>query len=286
MLAGIPAFNEEKNIAKVIILAKKHVDRVAVCDDGSTDMTAEIARELGAEVLPHKKNMGKGHALRTIFERAREGDVDVLVTIDGDGQHDPNQIPNLVRELREQPSDVVIGSRFLGTGNAIPGHRSFGNKILNYASNTGVTDSQSGFRAYSRKAINLLRPTEMGMGADSEILIEANFSGLKITEVPISVVYGTGRTSKTNFIQHGLDALLTSIKRMSMRRPLLFYGVPGFLSILISLGLWYWTVNNFVATKTLITNVTLVAGIATMVGLILLAVAVILWVIISVVRER
>jgi glycosyltransferase involved in cell wall biosynthesis len=87
IIACIPAYNEEKTIAKVIIKTQKYVDKVIVCDDGSKDMTSEIAERLGAIVIKHERNMGKGEALRNLFKKAIELNADIVITLDGDGQH-------------------------------------------------------------------------------------------------------------------------------------------------------------------------------------------------------
>ena len=176
IIAGIPAYNEEKTIAKVIVKSRKYVDKVFVCDDGSTDMTAGIAEALGAEVIRHERNMGKGAAIRSLFKKAREEIADVMVTIDGDAQHDADEIPLLLKVMKETRADIVIGSRFLTkeTVRKVPKYRYIGNKILNLITSVEeITDTQSGFRAYSRKAIELIQPAELGFAVDSEILYRA-----------------------------------------------------------------------------------------------------------------
>lgn len=101
IVVGIPAYNEEKTIAKVVVQAKRCADQVVVCDDGSTDMTGEIAEGLGAKVIRHSKNLGYGVAIQSLFGKARELGADVMVTLDGDGQHDPSDIPVLIEPVLE-----------------------------------------------------------------------------------------------------------------------------------------------------------------------------------------
>ena len=125
IVAGIPAYNEEKTIAKVILLTKKFVNKVIIVDDGSNDMTKEIAEALDAEVLVHKENLGYGASLRSIFHKAREIDADILVTLDADGQHDPRMIPRIIKPILNGEADIVIGSRFLGDTD-MPKYRKFG----------------------------------------------------------------------------------------------------------------------------------------------------------------
>ncbi len=289
VVVGIPAFNEEKNIAKVIVEAMQYADRVIVCDDGSSDSTGKIARSLGAEVAVHRRNLGYGASIATLFHVMRESQGDVMVTIDGDGQHDPSDIPRVVRPVAEGEAEIAIGSRFLEPGGKrVPGYRQLGIKAItrltNASSRSVLTDAQSGFRAYSRRAIDLLVPSEMGMGASTELISKATAAGLKIAEVPIDVSYGKD-SSTHNPLYHGLDVVLSTVKHHSIRHPLLFYGLPGALSLLVSLGFWWVTLSVFVAQHKVITNVALAAVASTVVGLIFMAVGVMLWVLIAVVRE-
>ena len=186
IIAAMPAHNEEGTIAKVVLGAKKqHVDKVVVVDDGSTDSTAEIADALGAMVVRHKENRGYGAAIRTCFETAKELDADIMVILDSDGQHDPSYIPEFIKALRTNGADVVIGSRFLTKNklSPIPKYRIVGMKVLNLFTRlhgTKTTDSQSGYRAYSRRAIEKIRVTNPDMGAGSEILTQAKDYNLKL----------------------------------------------------------------------------------------------------------
>jgi glycosyltransferase involved in cell wall biosynthesis len=263
---------------------------VIVCDDGSSDMTGEISTSLGAKVIRHERNMGYGAALSTLFAEARETNADAMVTLDADGQHNPRSISELIRPIVAGEADVVIGSRFLTAGKPeMAGYRRVGvttiNKVSGKMAFAGVTDSQSGYRAYNRKAIESVSPSEMGMGASTEILSRAEEAGLKILEVPIEVSYGEG-SSTHNPAYHGLDVLLSTFKTWSIRHPLVVYGFPGAASLLVAVGFWWWTLSLFAETHRVVTNVALIAVATTIVGLILMAIAVILWVMISVVRER
>jgi len=188
-VACIPAYNEERTIGRVILLSQRHVDHVLVCDDGSDDMTGDLAEKMGAKVIRHSANMGKGEALRSLFAAVRKMNAEIMVTIDGDGQHNPDEIPRLIAPLEDGQVDVVIGARFHGKNEGIPAYRKIGNRILNAVTLEGITDTQSGFRAYGVKAIETLHPAEMGVGVDSEILMDAARHGLRITELPVSVSY-------------------------------------------------------------------------------------------------
>ncbi|MEM1998064.1 MAG: glycosyltransferase family 2 protein [Candidatus Bathyarchaeia archaeon] len=290
VVACIPAFNEEKTVAKIVILAQKHVNKVIVCDDGSSDLTDEIAERLGAEVIRHNRNMGYGAALISLFNRARELGADIMVTLDADGQHNPDDIPKLVKPIVNGEADIVIGSRFLGgSTEEAPKSRVLGIKIITKLANAisyeELTDAQSGFRAYGRRAIELIRPKEQGMGVSMEILLKAKENGLKIKEVPINVNYKVEKPSTHNPIYHGLDVILSTIKYLSIRHPLLFYGVPGVIMLLTAIGFWIWTIQIFSVTRQVITNIVLIAIGATIVGLIIMTTAVILWVLASLIRE-
>ena len=237
-IACIPAYNEESNIESLVKSAKNYVDSVVVCDDGSTDNTGNIAKKAGAVVIYHKINKGYGAAIITLFDYARENNVDAMITVDGDGQHAPDQIPLLLNTLSQHNVDVVIGSRFLNTNIEAPGYRQRGIKIITSAANYGtdlkVSDSQSGFRAYSKIAINAIHPTEEGMSVSTEILLKISNKGLSLAEVPITISYD-GDTSQHHPVSHGVSVLANTIKHVSIKHPLQFYGISGI--ILISIGL-------------------------------------------------
>jgi len=289
VVACIPAYNEERTIARVVVEAQRYVDKVIVCDDGSTDLTGEIARRLGAEVIRHERNMGYGTALYSLFKAARELDASAMVVLDADLQHNPSDIPRLLSPVVRGEADIVIGSRFLEKEVGVPKYRGLGIRLItNFArgvSYKDITDAQSGFRAYSRRAIDSITPSEQGMGASTEILLKAKEIGLRVVEAPIRISYDVEKPSTHNPLLHGLDVILSTVKHLSIRRPLVFYGVPGFAALLVALFFWVWTLQIFASTRQIVTNIALIALGATLVGLMLLTTAVILWVLISVVRE-
>lgn len=288
VVACIPAYNEEKAIAKVVIATQQFVNQVIVCDDGSSDMTAAIAEKLGAKVIRHKRNMGKGEALRSLFLAAREADADAMVSIDGDGQHYSSEIPRVVGPILDETADVVVGSRFLGN-DTVPGYRKAGNKFLNVMTAKEVTDTQSGFRAYGRRAMRGILPAEMGMGVDSEILIEALEMGLKVVEVPISVSYGEGKTSTHNPMFHTLDVIFSVVKLTSIRHPLVFYGIPGLAIVLAGVYFAVHTLQLF-REQAAITNLTLTYGIVAggliLLGLLVVFTGLILFSLVTVIRRK
>ncbi|WP_304092597.1 glycosyltransferase family 2 protein [Methanobrevibacter ruminantium] len=219
VVAIIPAYNEEKALADVIGKTLDYVDEVIVVDDGSSDKTSEVAVEAGARVIKHSVNLGKGEALKSGF-KAIEGD-SIIITIDGDGQHNPNEIPDLVRPIIEDSADLVNGSRYMnGPEENTPAYRRVGQKVLDIATNisagTKVTDSQSGFRAFSSKSKNVFRFKDTGFGIESEMLVDAAEAGLKIVEVPITVRYDLNGSTKDP-ITHGVGVLFNITKDKVLR---------------------------------------------------------------------
>ena len=240
-LVCIPAFNEEHIIDKVIKNCLKYADQVVVCDDGSVDGTHDIADAAGANVIRHEKNFGKGEALQSLFKFARHSNFDIIVTIDGDGQFLPEEIPKLVKKIESDESDIVIGYRFDDT-TEMPNYRKFGNKMLdkmaNMVAEMAVSDTQSGFRAYSKNIIKLIDFKKKGFGADTEILISAAKNGARISEEKVSVIYQTGsQTSTKNPISHSGEVITSLLEIIAIRSPLKFVGTPGL--ILIILGIYF-----------------------------------------------
>ena len=258
-MVAIPAYNEELTIGSVVARARRYADRVVVVDDGSDDSTADVAELVGAEVFRHVTNEGYGSAIRDCFEIARDCDVDVLVTLDGDGQHNPDDIPQLIDEMRESGADIVIGSRFArGVKNrTIPRYRKFGMKVLDHAtmlsSGLRLTDSQSGFRAYSRKALHAIDVNQNGMGVSSEILIRAADSNLKIREAGIVTRYDGIRDSSKGPVRHGLDVINSIVRLVAQKHPILFFGVPGLFFLAAGALLFLRALDVFNRTNNLIT---------------------------------
>jgi glycosyltransferase involved in cell wall biosynthesis len=281
VIAGMPAFNEEKFIAKTIVGVQKFVDHVLVVDDGSTDATREIAQNLGAIVVSHPKNRGYGATIRSIFEKARELQADALVIIDSDGQHDPKDVELLVERLKEDDIDIVIGSRFVGRRERkIPAYRIFGMKILDrftrFAGADSNTDSQSGFRAYNKKAINSIRISGDGMSVGSEILIQAAKNKLKMAEIPIEVRYDIEETSSQNPVSHGISIIYNLIGLISYQRPLPAFGIPGVLLVIIGFVSGsaafteYYSTTKFPFVLSMVSAVFLIMGLLLLIGALIL----------------
>jgi glycosyltransferase involved in cell wall biosynthesis len=279
IVACIPAYNEETTIAQVILKARDYVDKVIVCDDGSQDMTGRIAASLGAEVVRHPNNLGKGATLRTLFQTSLDAGAKVVVTLDGDGQHDPAEIPVVIRPILEGTADISIGTRFHGN-NKVPLYRRAGNEFLNMLTNMGtrikIADTQSGFRAYSRRAIEEIDVREDGMGVDSQILLDARKNKLKITESIVSVTY-RGQTSTHHPIRHLGDVFLSLVRYAAEERPLLLLGLPGLAVFAVGLVYGVQLMAIYASTREFIFAYALLAVGATLLGAFVLLIAVVLF---------
>ncbi len=269
VLAGIAAYNEARYVGSIVLQARQYADEVIVVDDGSTDNTARVAELAGATIIRHDENRGKGTAIQSILAEAKKRNPDVLVLLDADSQHDPNEIPVLIKPISEG-FDLVIGSRE-AQKDKTPRYRRIGQKVLlrstRLASKTNISDSESGFRALSPKAINKLELKASGFAVESEMITRAADKNLKITEVPISNIY-TKDGSTLNPIRHGIDVLSRVIVMISQRRPLFFFGLAGGILLVIGLIIGI-RVINIVATKgdlaigsTILTTLFIIAGIS------------------------
>lgn len=240
--AIVPAYNEELSIGSVILCTSEFADHIIVIDDGSTDRTAEIAERAGSQVIKHPENMGKGAALKTGFSAIKNSDI--IVTIDGDGQHNPKEIPKLTNPIEKGEADIVNGSRYLQNNqNGTPTYRRLGQTVLDTATNMNsglkVTDSQSGFRAFASYTIPAFRFTKENFAIESEMLMDAANQGFKIKEVQIGVSYdknssGNGIHTK-NAVSHGFSVLVRILQDMEFRRPLYYFTIPGLILIVIGL---------------------------------------------------
>jgi glycosyltransferase involved in cell wall biosynthesis len=284
VVVGIPAFNEERSIGKVVLQSQKYADKVVVCDDGCSDLTGEIARRLGADVVEHDKNLGYGAAIQTLFKRARELGADVLVTLDADGQHDPNEIPNVVQPIVKGEADITVGSRFIDKrlASIMPWYRRAGirfiSKLVDDNTKQGVADAQSGFRAYNRKCLDKLVVAENGMGASAEILISAKKQGLRTKEVSASCDYSAnGRNHVHNPVKHGVNVIMSIVKLVVEDRPLVFMGIPGVLSLMIAAFFGVWMLQIYGAEHHIVTNIALASLAFVLIGFFLLSTSITLY---------
>jgi len=263
VLVGIPAYNEAQAIADVVTDAQRNADEVLVVDDGSDDNTVERAREAGATVIEHETNRGYGGALKTIFEEASRLNTDSLVIVDADGQHNPDEIPDLVETQQATDADIVIGSRFAEDGNTdAPLYRRFGLGVVNLLTNLSlgvvrsdswIKDTQSGFRLYSPSAIDSLAAGgDIGdqMSASTDILYHAHHNGFDVEEVGAEVKYDVEDASNINPVSHGITLVMNIVRTIEQDRPVTILGVPGFFSTLVGIGFGYWTFSNYIASGT------------------------------------
>ena len=247
-LACIPAFNEEGVIGNIVKETLRYVDDVVVCDDGSFDDTSKEAETAGAYVIKNPKNLGKGSALKSLFKYVKTFPTDIIITIDGDGQFLPKEIPKLCQPIIDNIADIVIGYRF--DDDEMPKYRKIGNKLLdkisNYASTLPLRDTQSGFRAYTKDSIKSIHFDSDGFTADSEILISASKNDMRFAEEKVSVLYDTGRrTSTKNPISHASSVIASLIETILIQHPLKFLGFPGIISIVIGMMSSIYTISLF-----------------------------------------
>jgi glycosyltransferase involved in cell wall biosynthesis len=281
VLVAIPCYNEGLTIGSLVLKARAHADEVLVIDDGSTDDTAVIARLSGATVLVHERQQGKGAGVLDAMRYAREIGYDALVLIDGDGQHNPDEIPAVAAPILEAGADLVIGSRFLGTDDEIPLYRRFGQQVLNVFTNASAdyssTDSQSGFRALSRRALEAAETfASEGYNVESDMIAYLSARGLAIAEIPISVRYEVPHRHKKNPITHGLGVLSNIAALIGARSPLLFFGVPGLILLLLGALVDTWAVARFSATAQVPVLGSVAGGLMTVTGLLLVGAAIVL----------
>jgi glycosyltransferase involved in cell wall biosynthesis len=233
IVAGMPMYNEEETIGTVVTMALRYVDAVICIDDGSSDSSARIAEKCGAIVIRHRVNRGYGGALKSLFIKAKEINADALVVLDSDGQHETSDIPNLLEPILSGQADFTIGSRFIngGGGTDMPAYRRLGIKVITAASNLssdlGIKDTQSGFRAFSRSAIERLRFDSEGMELSLEMLEDAHDKNLIIQEVPTIIRYDVPKGSNFTAVSHGFTVLSWALLSLSQKKPLLVLGIPG-----------------------------------------------------------
>jgi len=307
----VPAYNEDRLIGSVVIKARRFASDVIVVDDGSTDQTARVAAAAGAMVVSHPANQGKGAALNTGLQVAQALKPDAVVLVDGDGQHRAREIPLLAAAILcctacddgcqyyldfldnpararlarlangkspgEQP-DIVIGSRYLENRGQVPTHRRWGHRVFNWLTRgmagVGATDSQSGFRVLSRRALDVLAFSSKGFSVESEMQFIAHEHGLRLAELPVKITYY--EKPKRNVMRHGFAVLNGLLKLVGQYRPLLFFGFPGLLIILLGFAWGIWVVDIFLRTGGLAVGYAMISILLSMVGLVSFSTGIIL----------
>ncbi|OLE41216.1 MAG: glycosyl transferase [Thaumarchaeota archaeon 13_1_20CM_2_39_20] len=259
----------------------KYSDEVIVCDDGSIDDTTTEAKRGGATVISHAKNRGKGAALKSLFNVAKDLKADVIVTIDGDGPFLPQEIDKIVKPILDGKADVVIGYGF-EKDNEIPAYRKIGMKILdkitNMASELPFRDTQSGFRAYSHKATELITFESDQFGVDAEILMDASRKGLRIVQEKVTVLYDTGeKTSTKNHVSHSADVVNSLLEQVVLRRPLRYLGLPGVSLTIVGIAFSIVVISLFNQTRYFSIPWTLVSMGAVLIGILLILMSIVLF---------
>jgi len=270
IVAVIPAYNEELTVGSVVLLTGRVAAKTLVVDDGSVDRTGEIASRAGAEVIRHDTNRGKARAVMTGLLKARDLNPSIVVLLDADGQNNPSEISRVIQPVLEGRADLVIGSRFIGSGSDVPGYRRLGQKIFDWAQNLGsgfkTTDSQSGFRALGPKALGHLDFSSEDYNIESDMVNYFSDKGLKIVEVPVSVRYDVPHRHKTHPLFHGAGLMSNVIGYVGYRRPLLSFGLSGiiFTTVGTVLGLWafqiYDTTHKFPIAHSLMSALLIILG--------------------------
>jgi len=279
LIVGIPVYNEEATVQNIVDGSGQYSDTVLVVDDGSEDDTAMRASEAGATVLRHDTNKGYGAALKTLFGEALRREAKRLVVLDGDHQHDPDDIPRLVEFQRSNGGDLVIGNRFGDDMRTdMPSYRRAGLKIVNGLTNLSlgilsrgdwISDTQSGFRVYGEQAIETLSRDESlsdGMAASTDILDHAISHNYRIAEVGTEIDYDVVDGSTHAPISHGFVLVSNILKKIESRRPLTFIGIPGFGMMLFGLTVTYWLISPLLSTGTVSTAPILVAIVSFLLG--------------------
>lgn len=279
IVAIIPAYNEEKYIGSVVLKALQYVHHVIVVDDGSADQTAEVAGLAGAIVVRHMVNRGKGVALNTGFSKAQELFLpNVVVTMDGDWQHMPEELPLVMGPILNDTADLVIGSRYLEKTSHVPIQRVLGHwgftSLVNALSGTPLTDSQSGFRAFSLPAITALIFSSKGFSVESEMQFLARDYRFRVTEVPITIRYED--KPKRSVIVHGLKVLNGVLALIGQHRPFLFFAIPGFLLLSLGALIGLWVIHTYTVNQELAIGTALLAILFCMIGCLSLFTAIIL----------
>ncbi len=274
----IPAYNEERFIGSVVLKTRKIADVVIVVDDGSHDATAEIAEAAGAIVVRHDGNKGKGMALNTGFLKAKEYHPDVVITLDGDWQHMPEEMALVAAPILKGDADIVVGSRYLERTSDVPMQRVIGHwgftSLTNLASGVSLTDSQSGYRAFSANALEALAFSSNSFSVESEMQFLAKDHELKVVEVPITIRYVD--KPKRNLMSHGLVVLNGILRLVAQHRPLLFFALPGTFIVLAGLVLGALVVNNYWLYDNLAIGTALIVVILLLSGMFLLFTGIVL----------
>jgi len=238
----IPAFNEGRIIGTVVSQARKYASRIIVIDDGSSDDTAQKAAESGADVIRLTENQGKAGAVMAGCSYAQRLGYETIIMLDGDGQHDPNEIPVVAAPVMTGAADMVIGSRFLGEKSTIPLYRVAGQQVLNgftrLASQAPITDSQSGFRVLGKRALENLDFNSKGYNLESDMITHFARLGIRMTEIPITVRYDVPNKHKMNPLMHGAG-IVTHLLYDITRKSQVLSKVPAMTTLIFGAAIFF-----------------------------------------------
>lgn len=269
----IPAYNEERFIGSVVLKILQFPVKVLVVDDGSQDDTALVAERAGAHVIRQPQNKGKGAALNLGFQKAREMTPDVIVVLDGDGQHLATDLPGIVQPILEDRADIVVGSRYIRHTSKVPASRVWGHRLINLitkvSSGVNVSDSQSGYRAFSPNAFRVDHFCSNGFSVESEMQFLAREYNLRVMEVPITIYYPD--RPKRSAVGQGLLVLNGILKLMGQYRPLLFFSIPGGVLLVAGILLGIWVIQRFDQIHQLATGTALISILLSILGLIMVS---------------
>lgn len=272
IVALIPAYNEERFIGSLVIAVRSFVDKVVVIDDGSADRTTEIARKAGAVVVQHTVNQGKAAAVNTGFQYVRQFGPVAVVMLDGDGQHRAEDIPTVLAPVLARQADIVVGSRFLAVKSEIPVYRQVGqhglNLVTNLTSGVSLSDTQSGFRAFSRQALEQLCFSQSGFSIESEMQFQVREHQLHVAEVPIHVTYA--EPAKRNPFSHGMQVVNGVLRLVGQTRPLLFFGATGLAALVGGMALGMYIIDIYARTHSLAIGYGLITVMLCVLGVLLL----------------
>lgn len=274
----IPAYNEERFIGSVILKVQQYPVTIIVVDDGSSDNTAKIAEAAGAQVFRHPNNRGKAEALNTGIKEACALNPDAIVMLDGDGQHLPEELEKLVTPIVRGEADIVVGSRYLENSTNVSRHRLLGHRFFNaltgFTSKIKLTDSQSGYRAFSPRIFNNGLFQSSGFTVESEMQFIAREHGLRVVEVPVTIFYTD--KPKRPVIQHGLSVLNGILHLVGQYRPLLFFGLPGLIGILVGFVMGFLVIDIYRRITQLAVGYAMISVLMTVIGMVLFSTGIIL----------